>query len=108
MAPAARLAAPPPAAGAIPPGHGSLTAPCDATASGSEDAQVRLARGTRELSLCSHHFSLHEFELAVQGWRVTHDNRGGLSLFFDERDNGDDHADGNDECHDHGQDLALR
>ena len=71
MAPAARLAAPPPAAEAILPGQGSLTVPCDATASGSEDARVRLARGTRELSLCSHHFAVHGLALLAAGWQIT-------------------------------------
>lgn len=79
VSPAARLAAPQPAAEAIPPGRDSLLTPCDATASGSEAAQVRLARGAFLLDFCGHHFSLYEFELAAGGWRVTADNRGHLS-----------------------------
>ena len=51
--------------------------PCDATASGSEDAQVRLEKGRSVLSLCAHHASLYELVLIAAGWRVTQDNRGG-------------------------------
>jgi len=76
--PAARLAAPQPAAEAIPPGQGFLFTPCDATASGSEDAQVRLARGAGVLSLCSHHYYEHELALFTAGWRIVADNRGAL------------------------------
>ena len=73
---AARLAAPQPAAEAIPPGGAPLTAPCDATASGSEDAQVMLARGALErLFFCGHHFREFALILYSDGWRVTHDNR---------------------------------
>jgi hypothetical protein len=78
VTPAARLAAPPPAAEAIPPGQGFLFTPCDATASGSEDAQVRLARGAGVLSLCAHHYSKHELALLAAGWRIVSDNRGNL------------------------------
>ena len=74
----ARLAAPRPAAGAIPPGQGFLLTPCDATASGSEDAQVRLARGAAVLDLCSHHYSKLELALLAAGWRVIIDNRSNL------------------------------
>ena len=76
--PAARLAAPPPAAEAIPPGQGFLLTPCDATASGSEDAQVRLARGAGVLDLCGHHADKHGLALIAAGWRIIADNRGGL------------------------------
>jgi hypothetical protein len=57
------------------PGIWVPLAPCDATASGAEDGQVRLAMGGHELALCGHHADMHEFALAVSGWRVTHDNR---------------------------------
>jgi hypothetical protein len=76
--PAARLAAPQPAAEAIPPGGGSLAAPCDATASGSEDAQVRLARGAFVLDFCGHHADEFGLVLLAAGWRVIADNRGAL------------------------------
>jgi hypothetical protein len=78
VTPAARLASPQPAAEAIPPGQGFLLTPCDATASGSEDAQVRLARGAGVLSLCAHHFTVHELALFAAGWRIVADNRGAL------------------------------
>jgi hypothetical protein len=71
----ARLAGQGPAAEMIPAGLRVPLAPCDATASGAEDAQVRLAKGSAELFLCAHHFGELEFALAVSGWRVTHDNR---------------------------------
>jgi hypothetical protein len=51
-------------------------APCDATASGSEDAQVQLAKGSQELALCSHHADLLGLALIAAGWRITCDNRG--------------------------------
>ncbi len=53
--------------------------PCDATASGSEAAQVQLVRGPAGLALCSHHYALYEIALAASGWKITHDNRGELS-----------------------------
>ena len=76
---AMRLAVPPPP-DAAPSSviQGERLALCDATASGAEDAQVRLARGKVVLDLCSHHFRELEFVLAVSGWQVTHDNRGRL------------------------------
>ncbi len=52
---------------------------CDATASGSEDAQVRLARNLGELAFCHHHYSALEFVLAAAGWQVTHDFRKSLT-----------------------------
>lgn len=52
---------------------------CDATASGSEDAQVQLTRGPAELALCAHHFALYEIALHASGWKISHDNRGELS-----------------------------
>lgn len=61
------------------PVGGPWLAPCDATASGSEDAQVRLARGRDELFMCAHHFEEHELALLTAGWQVTQDNRGRLS-----------------------------
>jgi len=75
-----RLSEPgPPAVEAIRlPGKGVWLALCDATASGAEDAQVRLVRGRAILDFCSHHFAVHELDLAAAGWRVTHDNRGQL------------------------------
>jgi len=74
-----RLAVPGPAEEEIPPGsHGSRLASCDATASGAEDAQVRLARGRAVLDLCTHHLDVYGLELLANGWRVTHDNRGTL------------------------------
>ncbi len=65
---------PGPVAEQIRPGPG-LLAPCDATASGAEDAQVRLARGLFVLDLCSHHLAEHELDLVAAGWHITHDNR---------------------------------
>lgn len=64
-----------PAAEAIPSGFRAPLAPCDATASGSEDGQVRLARGRQELSLCGHHADLYALSLIAAGWRIAHDNR---------------------------------
>lgn len=61
----------------LPPRLRIPLAPCDATASGSEDAQVRLAKGRLELALCAHHYEQLELVLAAAGWRVTQDNRGG-------------------------------
>lgn len=72
----AKLAGKGPAAEQIPPRLRVPLAPCDATASGSEDAQVALAKGRLELALCSHHYEQLELVLAAAGWRVTHDNRG--------------------------------
>jgi hypothetical protein len=74
----ARLAAPRPAAGVIPPGRGVLFTPCDATASGSEDAQVRMARGAAVLDLCGHHAGEYGLALLAAGWRVIIDNRSHL------------------------------
>jgi hypothetical protein len=51
---------------------------CDATASGAEDGQVQFARGHEEMTLCGHHFRVHELELAVAGWRVIRDDRATL------------------------------
>jgi hypothetical protein len=72
----AKLTGKGPAAEQVPSGLWIPLAPCDATASGAEDAQVHLVRGRLELSLCSHHYSELEFALIVAGWRVVHDNRG--------------------------------
>lgn len=55
-----------------------LLAPCDATASGAEDAQVRLVRELSELAFCGHHYGELALALLAAGWRVTHDNRGSL------------------------------
>ncbi len=78
--PVMRLAAPGPAAEKIPApgGSGARLAPCDATASAAEDAQVRLARGRDVLDLCAHHFDEYGLELLANGWHITHDNRGAL------------------------------
>lgn len=73
------VTAAPPAAEMIPPGARTWLASCDATASGSEDAQVRLARGVLELSFCGHHADRYELALLAAGWRVIADNRGGLA-----------------------------
>ena len=72
----AKLAGKGPAAEQVPAGLWVLLAPCDATASGAEDAQVQLAKGRLELSLCSHHYQELELILAAAGWRITRDNRG--------------------------------
>jgi hypothetical protein len=72
----ARLAGQGPAAEQLPRGPRLPLAPCDATASGAEDAQVRLAKGSRELLLCGHHYAGLASALAGSGWQVTHDNRG--------------------------------
>ena len=50
--------------------------PCDATASGSEDAQVQLRRELDEICLCGHHHRALETVLEASGWVITHDNRG--------------------------------
>ncbi len=65
-----------PAAERIPAGRLSTLGSCDATASGAEDAQVRLIRELAELHLCSHHGSLYEADLLANGWRIVQDNRG--------------------------------
>ena len=49
--------------------------PCDATASGAEDAQVRLTRGLDELALWAHHYAGLETALSAAGWVISHDNR---------------------------------
>jgi hypothetical protein len=49
--------------------------PCDQDASGSEGAQVVLAKGKLVLALCGHHFRASELDLAAAGWRITHDSR---------------------------------
>jgi hypothetical protein len=64
-----------PATENIPAGTHIPLGSCDATASGSEDAQVRVARVGSVLALCSHHYREMEAALAVSGWRVTWDNR---------------------------------
>lgn len=69
-----------PAAGQVPSRLIIPLPPCDATASGAEDAQVRLARGLRELTLCSHHYGEHALALIAAGWHVTNDNRALLSV----------------------------
>ena len=75
-----RLSEPgPPAVEAIRlPGKGAWLALCDATASGAEDAQVRLAKGVSVLDLCAHHLGVHGLDLLAAGWSITHDNRGAL------------------------------
>jgi len=73
------LAVSQPAAEALPPGPYVLLPSCDATASGSEGAQVRLVRGRAVLFFCGHHASRHELALIAAGWRVTDDNRRFLS-----------------------------
>jgi hypothetical protein len=74
----AKLTGKGPAPEQIPPGGLWIPlGPCDATASGAEDAQVCLSRGrAEELALCAHHFCELEFILAIAGWRVTRDYRG--------------------------------
>jgi hypothetical protein len=76
--PAARLSGSQPAAEALPPAPRPRMVPCDATASGSEDAQVGLRRGPLTLSLCSHHANKYELVLLAAGWRIVIDNRGAL------------------------------
>lgn len=73
----AKLAGKGPGPEQIPARPRTPLAPCDATASGSEDAQVRLAKGRLELALCAHHYEQLEYVLAAAGWRVTQDCRGG-------------------------------
>ena len=75
----ARLAGEPPAAESIKAGVIVPLGPCDATASGAEDAQVRLVRERAESCRCGHHYQGMEYMLAAAGWRVTHDNRGRLA-----------------------------
>ena len=74
-----RLAVPPP--DAAPPSviKGTRLAPCDRTASGAEDAQVRLAKGDAVLDFCASHFRRYGLALIATGWQITHDNRGTLS-----------------------------
>lgn len=71
----ARLAGNGPEAEQIPAAPGIPLAPCDATASGSEDAQVRFVRELSELALCAHHADLYALALIAAGWQITHDNR---------------------------------
>jgi len=66
----------PPAEEKIAPGMRVPPGPCDATASGSEDAQVWLAKGRFVLALCAHHASLYGRALIAAGWQVTRDYRG--------------------------------
>jgi len=68
-----------PSPDAAPPSvlKGVRLAPCDRTASGAEDAQVRLARGKDVLDLCAHHFRKYGLALIATGWQITHDNRDG-------------------------------
>jgi hypothetical protein len=50
--------------------------PCDACASGSEGAVIRLAGpGGRILEMCLHHFHVHELAMASAGWQVIWDSR---------------------------------
>lgn len=75
MSPWADNLAGPPAAENIPRALAAWLGPCDATASGSEEAAVQLARGQEEIALCGHHFGELELTLAAAGWQITHDNR---------------------------------
>ena len=68
-----------PAAERIPAGRLSTLGSCDATASGAEDAQVRLIRELAELHLCSHHFGELALALIAGGWVIAQDNRGKLA-----------------------------
>jgi hypothetical protein len=76
--PAARLSGPQPAAEAIPLTVRPRVIPCDATASGAEDAQVGLRLGPLALFFCAHHYREFEIVLVASGWRVVIDNRGAL------------------------------
>lgn len=80
----ARLAGEPPAAESITPGPAFPLGPCDVTASGAEDAQVRLIRDVsglpfRELCFCGHHANELALGLIANGWILTHDYRSGLA-----------------------------
>ena len=82
--PGARLAGEPPAAESITPGPAFPLGPCDVTASGAEDAQVRLIRDVsglpfRELCFCGHHADRYGLALIANGWILTHDYRSGLA-----------------------------
>jgi hypothetical protein len=48
---------------------------CDATASGAEDAIVRLARNLRVIELCRHHAREHELAMCAAGWVIIWDGR---------------------------------
>jgi hypothetical protein len=49
---------------------------CDATASGTEAAVVRVANDFGDvLDLCAHHFAAHETALDFHGYIVRRDNR---------------------------------
>ena len=66
-------AGPPPPAEVIPAGP---LGQCDATASGSEDALIRLSGPAgRLLELCGSHFRRHELALTAAGWVVIWDTR---------------------------------
>ncbi len=76
MPESAKLAGRGPAAEQVTPGLWFPLGSCDATASGSEDAQVQFTRGQLTLNFCQHHTCLYELVLAADGWQITHDNRG--------------------------------
>jgi hypothetical protein len=86
---------PGPAAESIPPGP---LPKCDATASGSEDGQVQLARGLLMLTLCAHHAAEYGLALVAAGWHVTRDDR--AALVVQQGDQRDNHAHGDDDRHD--------
>jgi hypothetical protein len=53
----------------------TMSTRCDATASGSEQAVVKVVKDNKELNLCSHHAYKHEIILGVEGWIVREDIR---------------------------------
>ena len=81
--PAAPATAPPPPAEPALPGITVPLGSCDATASGAEEAQVRLMRkrpgGLAELTLCAHHTERYWLVLIANGWVITRDQRGSLA-----------------------------
>ena len=48
---------------------------CCATSSGAAQALVRVVKGTKDLMLSGHAFSLHEAKLLADGWSVYEDIR---------------------------------
>jgi hypothetical protein len=84
---------------------------CDAAASGSEDALVRLVKGGLMLCLCGHHADQHELAMTAAGWVVIWDNRRDtplLALAVPRRQD-DGHRDGYDsDEHGDGGNAQLR
>jgi hypothetical protein len=48
---------------------------CDATASGAENALVRLVKDDQALCLCGSHYHRKALALTAAGWAITQDDR---------------------------------